>query len=72
MQVEFKGQKSFIYKPFATLWASCNQLPVSHDRTDAWYERLILLGFFEQHTGKQRRSHAVATLDTTQEPIRYP
>ena len=52
MQVEFKGQKSFIYKPFATLWASCNQLPVSHDRTDAWYERLILLGFFEQHTGK--------------------
>ena len=51
MQVEFKNGKPFLYKPFATLWASANQLPVSHDRTDAWYERLILLPFDQQHKG---------------------
>ena len=51
MQVEFKGGQPFLYKPFATLWASAHQLPVSHDRTDAWYERLILLPFMEQHKG---------------------
>ena len=52
MRVEFKNGQPFDYKPFATLWASANQLPVSHDRTDAWYERLILLPFMVQHTGK--------------------
>lgn len=52
MQVEFKGIQSFAYSPFATLWASANQLPVSHDRTDAWYERLVILPFFSQHKGK--------------------
>ena len=51
MQVEFKNGQPFLYKPFATLWASANQLPVSHDRTDAWYERLILLPFDQQHKG---------------------
>ena len=51
MQVEFKNGQPFLYKPFATLWASTNQLPVSHDRTDAWYERLILLPFDQQHKG---------------------
>ena len=51
MQVEFKGGQPFLYKPFTTLWSSSNQLPVSHDRTDAWYERLILLPFMEQHKG---------------------
>ena len=52
MQVEFKGVQSFPYNPFATLWASSNQLPVSHDRTDAWYERLVILPFFRQHKGQ--------------------
>ncbi|MDE0636679.1 MAG: phage/plasmid primase, P4 family [Candidatus Poribacteria bacterium] len=52
MQVEFKGVQSFTYSPFATLWASSNQLPVSHDRTDAWYERLVIIPFMEQHKGK--------------------
>ena len=51
MQVEFKGFQSFPYSPFATLWASSNQLPVSHDRTDAWYERLVILPFMNQHRG---------------------
>ena len=51
MQVEFKGFQSFTYSPFATLWASSNQLPVSHDRTDAWYERLVILPFMNQHRG---------------------
>ena len=32
MQVEFKGVQSFTYFPYATLFASENQLPLSHDR----------------------------------------
>ena len=59
MQVEFKGIQGFTYSPFATLWASfatlwasSNQLPVSHDRMDAWYERLVILPFMQQHKGK--------------------
>ena len=51
MQVEYKGVQSFSYTPFATLWASSNELPVSHDRSDAWYERLVILPFLKQHTG---------------------
>ena len=53
MQVEFKGLQSFAYSPFATLWSSSNQLPVSHDRTDAWYERLVILPFMNQHRGEK-------------------
>ena len=53
MQVEFKGIQSFTYSPFATLWSSSNQLPVSHDRTDAWYERLVILPFVNQHKGEK-------------------
>ena len=52
MQIEFKGMQGFSYTPFATLWASANQLPVSHDRTDAWYERLNILPFMNQHKGE--------------------
>ena len=51
-QVEYKGVQGFTYSPFATLWASSNQLPVSHDRTDAWYERLVILPFLQQHKGQ--------------------
>ena len=51
MQVEFKGVQGFTVSPFATLWSSSNQLPVSHDRTDAWYERLVILPFTQQHKG---------------------
>ena len=53
IQVEFKGIQSFPYYPFSTLWSSSNQLPVSHDRTDAWYERLLILPFMNQHKGEK-------------------
>ena len=52
MTVENKGGHPFDYTPFATLWASSNELPVSHDRSDAWYERLVILPFMQQHIGK--------------------
>lgn len=51
IDVEHKGVDGFSYEPFATLWASANQLPVSHDRSDAWYERLVILPFVNQHKG---------------------
>ena len=51
MEGERKGVDSFTFTPFATLWNSSNQLPVSRDRTDAWYERLVILPFTRQHKG---------------------
>jgi len=62
MQVEYKGVQSFTYAPFATLWASSNELPVSHDRTDAWYERLVILPFVQQHKGKKADRNMVERL----------
>ena len=53
MTVEHKGVKPFTISPFATLWNSSNQLPVSNDRTDAWYERLVILPFMQQHKGEK-------------------
>ena len=67
MQVEYKGVQSFSYSPFATLWASCNELPLSHDRTDAWYERLVILPFMEQHTGNDADRGLVDRLTTPSE-----
>lgn len=62
LQLEFKGVQSFTYSPFATLWASANQLPVSHDRTDAWYERLVILPFLQQHKGDKADRTLMARL----------
>lgn len=67
MQVEFKGVQSFTINPFATLWASANQLPVSHDRTDAWYERLVLLPFTRQHKGQSADRHLLSKMTTPTE-----
>ena len=67
MQVEYKGIQSFSYSPYATLWASCNELPLSHDRTDAWYERLVILPFMQQHTGKAADRDIVSKLTSERE-----
>ena len=53
MQVEYKGIQGFTSTLYCTLWSSANQLPVSHDRTDAWYERLVILPFTQQHKGEK-------------------
>lgn len=67
MQVEYKGVQSFTYAPFATLWASSNELPVSHDRTDAWYERLMILPFMQQHKGEEAKRDMVKRLTQSSE-----
>lgn len=53
MQVEYKGVQGFSYSPCATLWASCNQLPGTHDRSEAMMQRLMIIPFLNQHIGKQ-------------------
>ncbi len=64
MQVEYKGVQGFTVSPFATLWASANQLPVSHDRTDAWYERLVILPFTRQHKGSSADRNLLGKMTT--------
>ena len=68
MQVEFKGVQSFTYSPFAALWSSSNQLPVSHDRTNAWYGRLVILPFKNQHIGKAADRKLLEKLTQPREP----
>ena len=62
MEVEYKNVQSFSYSPFCTLWASSNELPLSHDRTDAWYERLVILPFINQHTGEKADRQLIGKL----------
>ena len=67
MDVEDKNVKSFSFHPYATLWSSCNELPLSHDRSDAWYERLIILPFTQQHTGKAADRKLLERITTPEE-----
>ena len=67
MDVELKGKDGFTYTPFATLLASANQKPVSHDRSDAWLTRLIILMFEQQHTGTQADRNVLDRITTDAE-----
>lgn len=65
--VERKGVDSFIISPYATLISACNELPTSRDKSDAWLERLILLPFYNQHTGVKAKLNYIKELTTDQE-----
>ena len=67
MMVEPKNLASFLFEPFATLWNSSNQLPVSNDRSDAWYERLVILPFTCQHKGESADRGLVSKMTNASE-----
>ena len=45
MRGEHKYRESFDFRPVARLIFSANELPVSRDKTDAWYRRLKIVKF---------------------------
>ena len=45
INAEDKGKTGFKFENFATMWFSCNQLPLSDDRSEGFYERWIILPF---------------------------
>ena len=45
---EFKFRPAFTFLPDCTLWAMANALPPSGDKSDAWYERFVILRFDKQ------------------------
>ena len=45
---EHKFRPPFTFQPTCTLWAMANTLPPSGDKSDAWYERLVILRFDKQ------------------------
>ena len=69
---EFKNRAIFSFSPFSTLWNSSNQLPVSRDRTDAWYERLVIIPFIRQHKGERADRNLLSKLTQPEEMFRYP
>ena len=65
--VELKGRDPFTIRPFATLFSACNTMPTSNDRSDAWYERIIIIEFLRQHTGKNAKRGYKKQLTTPSE-----
>ena len=53
---EFKHRSQFTFQPTCTMWAMANSLPPSGDKSDAWYQRFIILKFDKQFlaTGKNK------------------
>ena len=45
---EYKFRSHFTFQPTCTLWAMANTLPPSGDKSDAWYQRLVILKFEKQ------------------------
>ena len=45
---EYKFRSHFTFQPKCTLWAMANTLPPSGDKSDAWYQRLVILKFEKQ------------------------
>ena len=45
---EHKFRSPFTFQPTCTLWAMANTLPPSGDKSDAWYQRLVILRFDKQ------------------------
>ena len=53
VRVEGKGMNSWDMRSYATLFAATNSLPRSNDKTDAFYERLMILPFLKAHKGQE-------------------
>jgi len=47
---EYKYRESFDFKPVARLIFSANELPVSRDKTEAWYRRIKIVKFPNKFT----------------------
>ena len=45
---EFKFRSAFTFQSTCTMWAMANALPPSGDKSDAWYERFVILRFDKQ------------------------
>ena len=45
---EFKFRSPFTFQATCTLWAMANVMPPSGDKSDAWYERFVILRFDKQ------------------------
>ena len=45
---EHKFRSPFTFQPTCTLWAMANAMPPSVDKSDAWYERFVILRFDKQ------------------------
>jgi len=54
LTIERKNRDPFVFRPFAKLIVSCNNLPQTGDRSRGYFRRWIILPFTETFTGAKR------------------
>lgn len=64
IDAERKGKDPFTFRPFAKHIYSANTIPKSHDNTDAYFRRWIIIPFPNTFKGKDRDVHLIDKLTT--------
>jgi putative DNA primase/helicase len=64
---EFKFRPPFMFRNYAKLIFSCNEIPQTDDTTDAFFRRLIIINFTTQFFGDKEDIHLLEKLTTKEE-----
>jgi putative DNA primase/helicase len=64
---EFKFKPGFKFRNYAKLIFSCNEFPQFHDKTDAFFRRLIIINFIQQFLGEKEDRDLIDKLSTEEE-----
>jgi P4 family phage/plasmid primase-like protien len=64
---ENKNKTPFKFRNYAKLIFSCNEYPEFHDKTDAFFRRLIIINFTQQFFGDKEDHNLIDKLTTEEE-----
>lgn len=64
---EFKYKPGFMFRNYAKPIFSCNEFPQFHDKTDAFFRRLIIINFTQQFLGDKEDHNLINKLTTEEE-----
>jgi putative DNA primase/helicase len=64
---EFKYLKPFRFTNYAKLFFSCNLIPDTQDRTDAFLRRIIIINFIQQFFGEKEDPYMINKISTDEE-----
>ena len=67
MAGEFKYKKPFAFRNYAKLFFSCNKIPDTEDRTDAFFRRILIINFTQQFFGEKDNPNLIDELCTDEE-----
>lgn len=64
---EFKYKKPFAFRNYAKLIFSCNKIPDTEDKTDAFFRRILIINFTQQFFGEKDDPDLIDKLCTEEE-----